>query len=74
MDLSWPIGHSVNDGIDKDVYLGEVSVVTYPSLDNLLDIVIDLGPGCYLFKCDLSRAYRQIPICPADIGLLGFSW
>ena len=74
MDLSWPKGRSVNDGIFKDHYLGNACLVHYPSLDDFLDLVVRLGPGCLVFKTDLSRAYRQLPVCPADIGLLGFSW
>jgi hypothetical protein len=27
-----------------------------------------------LFKKDLKRAYRQIPVCPGDIHFIGFSW
>ena len=74
VDFSWPIGHSVNDGINKNVYLGDWVQVTYPSVDRLLDRVVQLGPGCLLFKADLSRAYRQIGVCPGDLGFLGFSW
>ena len=29
------------------------------------------GRGCHIFKKDLRRAYRQIPIDPADYRLLG---
>ena len=32
------------------------------------------GRGCFIFKRDLSRAYRQIPIDPHDYNLLGISW
>ena len=74
MDLSWPIGTAVNDGIDKNCYLGEEVNLTYPSIDDFSQIVLVLGPGCLMFKRNFSRAYRQIPICPGDIGFLGFPW
>ena len=74
MDLSWPWGYSVNDGIAKDIYLGCEVSVHYPSLDDLLARVVELGSGCLLFKTDLSRAYRQLHCCPGDVGLLGYSW
>ena len=70
MDLSWPRGRSVNDGI---CILGNAAAVHYPSIDNLLNIVVDLGPSCLLFKTDFSRAYRLLPTCPGDLGLLGYS-
>ena len=32
------------------------------------------GQGCLLFKRDLSRAFRQFPVDPADLDKLGFEW
>ena len=55
MNLSWPWGNSVSDGIFKDFYLGNRVSVHYPSLDDLVDMVVSLGHGCLLFKTDLCR-------------------
>ena len=33
--------------------------------------VVQLGPGCKLFKVDISRAFRHLRIDPGDIDLLG---
>jgi len=74
LDLSWPHGSAVNDGIDKNKYLDADIQLTYPTVDSLLDIVRSKGPGCLLFKRDLRRAYRQIPVDPGDIHLLGYVW
>ena len=74
LDLSWPDGFAVNDGIDKNYYLGEWVSLRYPSIDDFTDLIASLGQGCLLYKRDLSRAYRQIPVCPGDIGFLGYSW
>ncbi len=74
MDLSFPHGNSVNDLIPKDSYLGQASTLTFPRVDELVDIVRRKGQGCLLFKKDLVRAYRQIR---SDVGyahLLGFTW
>jgi hypothetical protein len=27
-----------------------------------------------MLKIDLKRAYRQFPICPGDLHLVGFNW
>ena len=27
-----------------------------------------------MFKCDLSRYFRQVPVCPLDYSLLGWRW
>ena len=45
VDLSWPIGQSVNSGIAKDMYLGAKFLLNYPSVDNIIDRLIQLGPG-----------------------------
>ena len=70
VDLSFPQGYSVNDGISKTSYLGKTFNITYPSVDE----VIARGRHRLLSKRDLKRAYRQLPVDPGDIPLLGYSW
>ena len=65
---------SVNLGISQDWYLGDPIHLRYPSVDNLVNLVRCTGPGCCLFKCDLSRAYRQLPVDPGDLHHLGYRW
>ena len=36
IDLSWPLGESVNAGVPADKYLGMEFVLTYPSVDNII--------------------------------------
>ena len=43
-----------------------------PSVDSLVDMVKDKGLGCLLYKQDLKQAYRQIPVDPGDIHVLGY--
>ena len=74
LDLSFPKGSSINDGIDKDCYLGEFDKLTLPSLDQFVEQVMKLGRGCKMFKVDLSRGYKQIYIDPVDIGKMGFTF
>ena len=75
VDMSFPEGAgAVNDGIEKGVYLGQQMNLSYPSVDNLVEIVKQKGQGCLLFKRDLRRFYRQIPVDPGDVHLLGYSW
>ena len=50
LDLSYPFGHSVNDGISKTTYCGESIKLTYPTLDCLVQRVAELGSGCLLYK------------------------
>ena len=74
VDLSFPRNASVNSGIDRHTYLGEPVRLKYPSVDSLVELVKMKGRGCALYKRDLKRAYRQIPVDPGDIHLLGFKW
>ena len=74
LDLSWPAGSSVNDGISKDFFLGEPVELTYPTVDDIAARIVQLGPGWLLLKRDLKRAYRQLPVDPFDYPLLGYSW
>lgn len=74
LDLSFPAGNSVNDLISKEFYLGNKINLTYPKVDNLVGIIKDKGTGCLVFKKDLKRAYRQLPLDPGDLHLVGFQW
>ena len=46
----------------------------YPSIDSLVELVVQCGRGCAMFKRDLKRVYRQIPVDPGDIHVLGYKW
>ena len=72
MDLSFPPGSSVNNGIPSDSYLGKPFVLRLPGIDALTGIILCKRRGCHLFKKDLSCAYRQPCINPHDVHLLGF--
>ena len=74
VDLSWPSGASVNDGISKDIYLGEIIHLHYASVDQVCNMVLQIGPGAHIYKRDLRHAYRQVPVDPGDFQYLGYFW
>jgi hypothetical protein len=74
VDLSFPDGLAVNDGISKDLYLGEKVSVHYPTVDDFVRLIKKKGRNCKIFKRDLRRAYRQLIIDPGDIHLMGYKW
>ena len=74
VDLSWPAGASVNDGISKDVYLGEAIDLHYASVEQVCDMVNAIGPGATIYKRDLRHAYRQVAVDPRDYRYLGYHW
>ena len=69
MDLSSPTGHSVNDGIEK-----ELCSFHYPSISDAATQLNALGKGALMAKMDIKQAYRNIPVAPEDRHLLGISW
>lgn len=74
LDLSFPKGNSINDFISKDFYLGENIDLVYPKVDDFVQLIKQKGKGCLLFKTDLRRAYRQLPICPSSYNLVSYVW
>ena len=72
LDLSWLLGRLVNDSISKEWYCGDMITLSYPTVDDLVRRIAHLGEGCLLWKKDLSRFFRQIPLCPHDISLIGY--
>ena len=71
VDLSWPHGCSVNAGVEKNKYLGTYFELRYPSIDNIVQAVKEVGPSALMFKIDISRAFRHLKIDPRDLDLLG---
>ena len=76
LDLSHPARHAVNDGIPKESYLNEDLHLAYPSVDRLIELIVEYNEvgEAWMLKRDLSRAYRQLKVDPFDYRLLGFQW
>ena len=70
IDFSWPIGRSVNYGINKDLYLDTPINLRYPMIDTLAERVVQIGVGVALFKKDLVGAFRQLMTDPFDYSLM----
>ena len=74
IDLSWPKGASVNDGIHKDSYLATDFCLTFPTVDHITQELKKFGRGCHIYKVDVSRAFRHVKLDPRDYDLLGLRW
>ena len=57
VDLSWPLGQSVNSCVSSDVYDGIPFTLKYPTVDDVVNQIRTLGPQALLFKIDLERAF-----------------
>ena len=69
LDLSFPFGHSVNDGINKEEF-----TLTYSKVSDAIALIIKAGRGALMGKVDIKSAYRIIPVHPSDRHLLGMFW
>ena len=70
--MSVPVGHSVNDGINKEEF-----TVTYSRVSDEIALIIKAGRGgggALMGKVDIKSAYRYIPVHPSDRHLLGMFW
>ena len=71
MDLRFPVGQSLNDGVSKDKYVNTYFELNYPSVDSIVNSLKSMGPNAQIYKIDISRAFRHIRIDPGDLDLLG---
>ena len=71
MDLSWPAGAAINEGVDEDWYIDGPARISLPTVDYLEQRILQLGPGAYMYKTDLARGFRQLRVDPNDWPLLG---
>ena len=69
MHLSALQGHSVNEGISR-----ELCTCHYTSVDQAAEQIVRWGKGTLMAKMDIKQVYRNIPIAPKDRHLLGFQW
>ena len=69
VDLSSPEGSSVNNGI-----YSKLCSLQYISVEDALRDIQALGRGTLMAKVDIKKAYRMVPVHPADRPLLGMQW
>ena len=65
---------SINNNTPEKEYLGELCEFSFPTVLDLAELVLQLGPGCLLWKRDLSRWFMQLPLDPGDYDKLGVVW
>ena len=65
---------SLNNGTPSNLYLGQPISFAYPRIDDFRHLVLKCGPGCWIWKRDLSRYFLQIPLDPVDYSKVAFIW
>ena len=69
VDLSYPAGASINDGIES-----ALCSLRYPSVDDAVRRLLAKDPCSFMAKIDIESAYRIVPVHPEDRVLLGMRW
>ena len=73
LDLSWPHDasdiSSINDLIDKDA-----CSLTYATIDEAIQSIMSAGRNSFLCKCDITAAFKLIPIRPDLVPFYGCRW
>ena len=60
--------------LNTKLYLAEEYEFSFPKLDNFAALIIKYGPGCYVWKRDLSRFFLQLPLDPIDFDKVCCIW
>ena len=69
MDLSQPMGCSINEHISKEEF-----TVQYSHFDEATELVRRAGRHCLMSKVDIKHAFRLLPVRLEDWKLLGYFW
>ena len=69
VDLSHPVGHSINDVITKDL-----CSLTYITVDSAVRRIQQLGQGTLLANIDIKSIFRLLLVHLADRHLLAMNW
>ena len=69
LDLSFPPDKSINDDIDQ-----QLCSLRYPTVDQAVAHILQVGQGAVLAKVDVAHAFHNIPVHLDDRHLLGMRW
>lgn len=69
LNLSSPLGSSVNEGIDEKEFPATMSSTT-----KWIRVLNKAGRGCSMAKVDWSDAYKHLAVRKEDLPLQWFSW
>ena len=74
VDLSWPLGSTVDSCVLSDVYDDVAFILKYPTIDQVVERIKLVGPSALLYKVDIERAFHNLHINPYYYRLLGLQW
>ena len=72
LNLSHSQEASLNDQVHRLIFDGVT--VKFPSIDNIVEEIINIGEDVTLAKVDVSRAFRNLRVDPGDVLNFGIQW
>ena len=66
--------NSLNNATPSDVYMGQPCQYTFPRIEDYKQMILEAGPGCWMWKRDLARFFLQLPLDPAEYRHVGVVW
>ena len=74
LDLSYPKGASLNDQVDRKLFDSSAFSLRLPTVDDVVKEISRHGDDITLAKIDITRAFRNLRVDPADTMKLGIKW
>ena len=66
--------HSLNNATPTDVYMGQPCQYSFPKIEDYKRMILEAGPGCWMWKRDLARFFLQLPLDPSEYRHVCVVW
>ena len=74
LNLSYHAGASLNDAGTKDLFDEYHFTLKLPTVDNILESIVNFKGRAMLATTDISRAFTNLRVDPADAFKFGIKW
>ena len=65
---------SLNKSTPSDQYMGLRCEYIFSKIQDYKEMILTCGPGCLMWKRDLSRFFLQLPLDPTEYHRVGIVW
>ena len=65
---------SLNNATPSNFYMGQPAHYTFPKIQDYVEMILNAGPGAYMWKRDLARFFLQLPLDPTEYHRVAVVW
>ena len=65
---------SLNNTTPSNFYMGQPAHYTFPKIQDYVEMILNAGPGAYMWKRDLARFFLQLPLDPTEYHRVAVVW